>query len=359
MGNLTDAMTPTPDPICKMFDDHVLWENEEQTTLENRRGYLGMSSIGSSCQRKEYLNFVWADDIYLGPRTLRKFKDGHESEERVFKRLREMDVEVWDLDENGKQFACKAPNTGGFLRGHLDAVCKGLPSFDAREPILVDVKICEETKFKKAVELYNSGIDKPLLHWNPDYYGQANMYMLDKDLMYGCYLIFTPGLLDCVPLRVKRDLEYAHSLHDKAREIIFCSDIKDLQRVSETEDHQDCFFCGYKDVCYGRKLPKITCRTCVHSQPRHDTEDGIWWCNNHKKNLDNFRPCQGGHLYDPTLLQDWAVVVDIDDDENWIKYHNKFTEKLFMSSNDDNQDNNYDSFSLKELYVQSGPRKIL
>ena len=333
MANLKEIQNAEPsDKIAKLFDDYVIQEQEKQQG-KKRRGYLGMSSIGGTCELKEFYNYRWCATPEFGPRTLRKFMDGHEAEPRVFDRLRAMGVEIWDIDDKGNQYVCKPKGFGGHFLGHLDGVAKGLPDFHPEEYVLIDVKISELPKFKKLVGYINEGSDNPLRDWNPDYWGQANMYMHAQDLSSAVYMVFTPGLLDCVTVSVKRDLTYAHSLHEKAKRIIFCKDLNELQKVSEDINHPDCFFCSSKKICYKKKLPNISCRTCIHASPDSEGEAGNWTCKFHGKKLDDFEVCSKGHLYHPQFFSSWAVVQDIADDESWIKFHNTVSENSFVHSN--------------------------
>lgn len=351
MGDITEAIksTDVKDPIAKLFDDHALMKHEE-SLKGRRRGYLGMSSLGGKCELREYYNYRWVDQPKFGPRTLRKFMDGHEAEPRVFERMREMGIKVWDLDDNGNQVVCAPHGFGGHLRGHLDAVARGLPNFHADENVLVDIKISEIEKFKKAVQLINENHPNPLKAWNQDYYGQANLYMHSHDLSYAVYCVFSPGLLDCITLTCKRDLDYCHELHNKAKKIIMCNDIKDLQRVSEDKTIIDCVLCSYNKVCYKKKMPDINCRTCIHAEPDMSREEGKWICKFHKKDLDNFEPCDEGHLYHPTFLDSWATVIDMAKDSTWIKYFNNTNKKEFITGNHIENTDKLNSQEIKSSY---------
>jgi hypothetical protein len=358
MGNITEAREKEIDPIVKLFQDYIIQDHESQS----RRGYLGMSSLGGSCVRKEYYNNRWVSVQYFSPTTLNMFKNGHNSEPEVFKRLRAMGVKIWDLNEDGSQFSCVPRVGNGHIRGHLDAVAKGLPGYDPETAVLLDVKVSKTLKYNELASILSSGVEKPLLAWNPNYYGQAQLYMRSKDLQHACYLVFSPGLFTVQAVYADRDLEYSQMLLDRGVEILKCKNVEDLSRVSTDEQHVDCNFCGYSDVCYGKKLPDINCRTCVHSEVIFDEKyPGKWGCNKHKSILKNFDACKL-HIYNPNFLSNWASVADVDDSLSWVKYYNISMDKYFVNATESEEgviSSTYTSKEIKESYDLDGPQYLV
>ncbi len=57
---------------------------------QTRRGYIGASSLGHSCDRKLWYDFHFASENKFTSKTLFAFADGHYSEWLTAKRLREI-----------------------------------------------------------------------------------------------------------------------------------------------------------------------------------------------------------------------------------------------------------------------------
>ena len=62
----------------QILDDRM--EREQDTS---HRSHLGASSIGGECERKTWYSFRWALEPDFTADVLRKFRDGHESEELI------------------------------------------------------------------------------------------------------------------------------------------------------------------------------------------------------------------------------------------------------------------------------------
>jgi hypothetical protein len=62
-------------------------------------------------------------------------------------------------------------------------------------------------------------------------------------------------------------------------------------------------FCKHKAVCHEDALPRVTCRSCLHSTPEL-SGDAHWSCSRWNKPLsfDEQKEACGAHLFDPDLV---------------------------------------------------------
>ena len=91
---------PTNCPTLDAVDREI-----EARQDRSRRGYLGMSSIGKSCERALWLSFRWAFSTNFKAQTLKLFDDGHRGEDIQAERLRLVPtIELLTHDEDGQQF---------------------------------------------------------------------------------------------------------------------------------------------------------------------------------------------------------------------------------------------------------------
>src|SRR4249920_3118421 len=84
---------------------------------EERRDYLGASSIGSECLRK--VQFDWQRDSVHAARTKRIFDRGHASEEKIAAQLMLAGFRL----ERGTD-ACGFTACDGAFRGHCDGIIR-------------------------------------------------------------------------------------------------------------------------------------------------------------------------------------------------------------------------------------------
>ena len=107
----------------------------EEKADQAPRPHLGASELGHSCERHLWLSFRWAKKPEFSGKILRLFESGNREEPRLIENLRDIGVEVWDRDEEGKQFQYKfAGGCARIARGAQDAACVGVQD---REPEII------------------------------------------------------------------------------------------------------------------------------------------------------------------------------------------------------------------------------
>ena len=258
------ALPDSPCPTLALADTALEAQQERR-----RRGYLGMSAIGRECERALWYDFRWAARVTLDAPTLKRFADGHLSEDVAVARLKATPgLEVHATDEDGNQFGFK--DHGGHFSGHMDGVILGLVQAPKTWHVL-EIKASEKyTDLDKAKR--KVGEKHALAEWNPVYYAQAVLYM-DYAALDRHYLVcVSPGARKWTAVRTDADPVTTQVLKDKAARIIFTDHAPN--RIGQPDSFA-CKWCDFAGICHRAEQAERNCRTCLHSSP---TRGGEWKC---------------------------------------------------------------------------------
>lgn len=305
---------PAPDPTLAALRGEV----EARAAAELPRPYLGMSSIGMSCERRLWYGFRWAAQEQFACDTLWRFEDGHRSEDVMAARLRLVPgVHLRAVDpRTGRQFVFA--DIGGHFRGHADGMVTGL--LQAPKALHVwEAKAVNEAKLAKLDKLRaERGEKQALAEWDAVYHAQAILYMAYAEAPRHYLTASTPGARAMTSVRTDTDLDAARRLREKAERIITAAEPP--TRISEDPAWWECKFCPMATVCHQGALPAVNCRTCAHATPEL-IGDGRWSCAFHKRDLtvEEQRAGCPSHRYIPALVS-FAEAVDADAAANWIEY---------------------------------------
>ena len=278
---MTALPNPTVDAIYKMYESKA----------EERRPYLGCSTIGEECRRKLWLGFRWADSPTFPGRILRLFETGHREEERLIENLKAIGCRFEGSQHEVSFF-------GGHMKGHIDGAFFGLPE-SPKTWHLFEAKTMSK-KYFDALE--KEGLEKS----KPVYWAQAQIYMGGLELTRCAHITVCKDDDRIYLERIKFDETLYKSLLDKASAIIQAESPPD--RISNSRGFYLCKFCDHAAVCWHEKTPNVNCRTCVHSTPNIKT--GLWDCGREIEAMD------GCHIYIPSLLGKEPLNGDVD----WIEY---------------------------------------
>lgn len=217
---------------------------EREASKEEKRTYLGASSLGEECGRKTWYALKGYDRKEKPYNNVAAIQDGHRTEDLIIQRLRTVEgVELWDKDENGNQYGFD----WGFLKGHYDGVIRGLLQAPKTAHIF-EVKTVNEKKFnqlQKAIDEY--GEKNALQNWDPVYYAQAVLYMNAEQLTRHYLVCSTPGGRDQIGVRTDENTTYAKALIEKARRIY---NMKEPPTRVGKKDFYKCKWCEFYSVCY-------------------------------------------------------------------------------------------------------------
>ena len=289
---------------------------ERREAAQQARPYLGGSILGDPCARRLWLGLRWTVRERFDGRTLRLFDTGHREEARLLDELRAIGLDVWDRQPDGRQFSVEA--FGGHVRGHLDAVARGLPEAP-KTPHLVDVKTISS---KKLAELLRHGFRTQY----PRYWAQGQIYMGLMELERAVF-VFVCKDDDTIHLeRFDFDQAEFDRLLERAERIVFSAEPP--PRLSEDPAWFACKWCHFHGHCHGAAAPAATCRSCVHVTPERA---GGWRCEKLGTALTVEHQRRGcdDHRVIPILLQRFAEPVDAVG--GTVAYRNKLTGHCFLN----------------------------
>lgn len=312
-------MVALPDIITDPTLDALRAVAAERGNAEAARPYLGMSSIGMSCERRLWYGFRWGAREQFDCDTLWRFEDGHRSEDIMAARLRLVPgIQLQTVDpRTGQQFGFV--DIGGHFRGHADGLVTGL----LQAPKTLHVWEAKATNEKNQAKLdklkAQHGEKAALALWEPVYYAQAILYMAYSETTRHYLTASSPGARTMTSVRTDSNLDVARALRTRAERIITAPE--PLAKISDDPAWYECKWCPMQSICHGNKLPAVNCRTCVHATPELDG-NGRWSCalKKHDITVSEQRVGCPSHRYIPALVT-FAEQVDASADDNWIEYH--------------------------------------
>lgn len=297
----------TPETVNRIYANYV------STRKNEHRPHLGGSQIGKECSRALWYQFRHAWTPKFEGRMLRLFETGDREEERIVRNLRDIGVEIWEVDpDTGKQI--RFTECGGHFALSLDGIGVGFP--ESKQPHTLEFKTMN-TKTFRAMSA------KGLQEAHPTYWAQCQvgMHLADIDR---CYFFAVCKETDAIYAeRVKRNMKEGKQLIEKAKAIVF-SDTPPPRIADEISDWR-CKFCPYLSICQGVKIPEVHCRTCAHTTPEGD---GTWQCVKQGRATETL--CND-HLFIPDIMPKYWVVVDTGD--NRVEYHDEDGEQITNRGN--------------------------
>lgn len=263
----------TPSTVKLIYD---LYANKKG---EWRRPRLGASRIGHPCDRALWFEFRWSSPPTFDGRMLRLFDTGHREEARIIQELKDVGIEVYDLDpETKRQVQFEA--LGGHFGGSVDGIAKGFPEAPNTWHV-VEIKTSNKRQFDI---LKKSNVQDV----KPQHWAQMQCYMNGLGLDRAIYIAVCKDDDSIFLERVYHDALASHLLMQRAERIIFGT-LTGLPR-----DENECKFCQHAEVCAGRMAPMESCRTCAHSHP---LPEGGWHCDHHHRTLTHSEMTWGCEYY--------------------------------------------------------------
>lgn len=284
--NLSSHISPTVEAIYRHYE-----ENRKSA----HRPHLGGSQIGLNCSRALWYQFRWAWSGNLAGRVLRLFETGDREEERLVRNLRDIGVEVWQYDEDGKQYGATAH--GGHFALSVDGVGQGFK--ESSKPHVLEFKTANEKSFNKVKK---DGLEVA----HPQYWGQVHVAMHLMGLDRCFFFMVNKNTDEIYSERVTLNKTFAKGLVEKAGSVIFAN--SPPPKIAETDDWYECKFCRYRPVCQRGHIPEVNCRTCAHSTPE---QDGTWSCA-----VNGGMQTCAKHVFRPDMMP-WEVH---DAGDSWVEY---------------------------------------
>lgn len=246
-------------------------EDAFRATDESFRSHLGASLIGRDCPREVWYRFRWVKKAKFSGRMLRLFNRGHLEESRFVALLLMIDCEVWQYDNNGKQFRVSSAN--GHFGGSLDSVLRGCPDLDPAVPILGEYKTHNQKSFDA---LMKEGVRQSKF----EHFIQSQIYMKGQSLSWALYTAINKNndalYMELIPF----DREQADMYWDRAH--ILIQSTTPPQKINESPGWFKCKMCDLNSICHFNGEVERNCRTCTYANVGGA---GSWVCSHKVKNL--------------------------------------------------------------------------
>jgi len=231
------------DATLLAIDDILVARNNAEPV----RNYLGASSIGDSCERKLWYRLHTDHKEVFDAPTLRRFNDGHRSEDVMAELLRAVPgVTLWTHKSETEQYGFKDNTLGPkIFSGHYDGIILGI--LEAPQTYHIwEHKAVNEKKFAELKKLKEIDEKSALQKWDKVYHAQGIIYMDYEGLTRHYLTVSTPGLRDYTSVRTNADPAYAGALKNKAKRIINAT--IEPERIGG-KDYYECKWCPFYGVC--------------------------------------------------------------------------------------------------------------
>jgi hypothetical protein len=218
-----EPTNPNAGILTALIDKQLAKNNEEKRT------YIGASSVGHICERQIWYRYNGFDGEPISPTLQRTFEVGKRLEDMVLDYLEEAGLELvrtwWDLkDEMIPEF-----------QGHCDAVWKS--ATDA----IIEVKTARDSSFRIFAK-------QGLMKWYPIYYSQLQSYMGMSGIKESYIIAINKDTSELHDERVLFDEGHYHFLQQKAQRII---DTKEVPaKVNNSPMYYVCKSCQFKTKCH-------------------------------------------------------------------------------------------------------------
>jgi hypothetical protein len=208
---------------------------------EERRTYLGASSIGSDCLRK--VQFDWQRVSTHAARTKRIFNRGHASEEKIAAQLA---LAGFVLERGTEATGFSAVD--GMFKGHCDGIIRSGPEIEGLAyPCLWENKCLGSAGFNKIIK-------HGLRVAYPVYYDQIQLYQayLGLDENPGLFTVEAADTCHFLALTVPFDADAAQAASDRAVKIIQATQAGELLPRITDKGPTDwrCKMCSHSEFCW-------------------------------------------------------------------------------------------------------------
>ncbi len=293
---------------------------------------LGASSIAKKCERAIWLDFHWAIDKDISPKSQRIFKLGNILEDEMEEFLHSsLSLDLQYTGEN----QIKVEIAPHFVCMPDGIIFSGVPTAEKT------VHTWENKSCNK--ETYNKFIKDGVAIAKPEYYTQMKCEMyaasifLKKKVERAFFTAYCKDNSEIYSERIGSDEECLNYHLDKAERIRTSNTLPD--KISSDPTFYICKMCEYSHFChFTHEIKNINCRTCCHSTPE---KDGTWSCALDKKfnwgmgALDKDMQEYGCdyHTFNPSLMTNFPHIPEIST-ETSVAYEIPSTGEVYLNGMD-------------------------
>lgn len=260
-------------------EQEMMWRLNEIEIEQDLRGYNGLSSIGNKCIRQMQLAHYDCYTVKHSARILRLFNEGHRMEPVLTAELKKLGIVV-------KNDQASVSGVAGHWKGHIDGEGVFHPGSEFFESyrgmtFLTEFKTHNDKSFK---DLLKNKVKVS----KPGHYDQMQAYMGYRKLTKALYMAYNKN--DSTIYLEWVDFDEAHfkELQRKEAEVIMLEVLSD--RIGNNQPTWfECKLCDTRQVCFGKKPMKRSCKNCKHVDV---LDDGKWECVvDGQHELSDFTPC--------------------------------------------------------------------
>ncbi len=259
-----------------------------QVKEDSVRGHLGASLIGRSCPRALWYGFRWANGTNerekVAGRMIRLWQRGDIEEFRFIALLRIAGIQVWNVDENGKQIGFES----GYFAGSMDGIAGGVPDVPEGEFCNLEFKTHNTKSFAK---LLKEGVRSSKF----EHFVQMQIYMKKKALRWALYLAVNKDTDEIHAEIVAFEQEVADKYDARAIYIIEAKEAP--PKIHNDASWFECKFCDFHAVCHRGQEIARSCRTCAHGFAGNQKK--MWGCNYHQEWRSKEEQLEGCSNYVP------------------------------------------------------------
>jgi hypothetical protein len=197
---------------------------------------------------------------------LRLFNRGHLEEARFIAMLLSIGCQIYQQDENGKQY--RISDAGGHLGGSGDGIAINVPDLQPDQPCVTEFKTASEKKFN---EFKANGVREA----NFKYFVQMQLYMGKMGIACALFMVVNKNNDEVYAEIVPFDSAIYSMYLDRGVRLVFVNHTPS-KLPNASAGWFKCRFCTHIDVCHKGVAPEKTCRSCAYSTVE---QDGTWTCN--------------------------------------------------------------------------------
>lgn len=212
--------------LTKIIDDAIL------SKPEDKRSYIGASSIGSRCERMIWYKYNQVESALITPKQQRIFAIGKRLEGMLIDCMTDAGLVINRIIEQLKDE--EVPE----FQGTPDAIMKD----DEGNDVIIEIKTARDSSFR----IFSN---KNLYNWNINYYSQIQSYMGMSGIHQAYIIALNKDTSELHDEYVTFDEIYYEGLKEKAKRIIQMD--SPPEKINKSSLYELCRFCSYKVVCHG------------------------------------------------------------------------------------------------------------
>jgi hypothetical protein len=230
---------------CRDILETVNKSLEEKNKKQEKRTYLGASSLGDPCSRKiQYRYMGTKPDVenHFSPKILRIFEFGHVIEDMAHGWIHNAGFDLRSSDKNGKQYGFSIADDQ--IKGHIDGVICGGP-VEMEYPALWECKSANDKSF-------NEFVRKGVAETNATYAAQLALYQAYMKLQNpALFTVINKNTCEIYFELVPFNTMLAQKISDKAVDILKAVKHNEiLPRIAVNSDYYACKNCEFRKKCW-------------------------------------------------------------------------------------------------------------